>query len=511
MPRKRSSMRKIREVLRLHHMGLSSRQIARSVGLAQSTVTGYLHRAQAANLSWPLPEDLEEAAVERLLFVPREEPHSGQPLPDWRQVHAELRRKHVTLALLWEEYKRDHPDGYKYSRFCDLYRRWAKGLEVWMRQEHRGGEKVFVDFSGDGIAWWDSTTRERREARLFVAALGASSYTYAEATEDEKLLQWLNAQAHALEFFQGVPAVIVPDQPRSLVRKPCRYDPELNPQYAEFADHYGTSIVPARPRKPRDKAKVEAGVLVAQRWIIAALRNRRFHSIDEINEAIGECLEKLNHRKMRKFGRSRHEFYLEVDKPNLQPLPSTPFEFADWKLGVRVNLDYHIVFDDSYYSVPFSLAHKPVDVRATARTVEIFFKHERVASHTRSYHKFHYSTCPEHMPKSHQKHAEWTPARIIRWAEKVGPSTAQLVTTILSERPHPEQGYRACLGILRLGKQYSEERLERACKRALAFHSHSYRAVESILKRRLEDHPLPEVPQEPLPPHRNVRGSTYYS
>jgi transposase len=464
-----------------------------------------------AKLSWPLAEELDDAALERALFVPKDERRPSRPAPDYAWVHSELRRKHVTLALLWQEYKAEQPDGYQYTQFCTGYRRWSGTLAVWMRQEHRGGEKLFVDFSGDGIPWVDRCTGELREAALFVAVLGASNRTYAEAAENQQLPAWIQCHVHALEYMQGVPRVIVPDQPRTSTTKPCRYDPELNPAYQDLARHYSTCIIPARPRKPRDKAKVEVAVLFAQRWIIAALRNRTFFSIEEINQAIHPLLDRLNSRTMRKLGRSRNDLYEQVDKPNLQPLPGTPFEFADWKFANRVSLDYHVEFGRNYYSVPYQLVHQEVDVRATARAIEIFHRHKRIASHLRRHGEQEYSTVTEHMPRSHQEHAEWTPTRMIGWAAEVGPTTRSLVEKVLQERPHPEQGYRACLGILRLAKAYTKERLERASSRALACHTHSYRSVESILKNKLEGQPLPEVSEAVLPVHENIRGASYYT
>lgn len=510
MPAEKLSMRKVREVLRLKALGLSGRQIARSVKIAPATVVEYLRRAKLAGLAWPLPDDLDDAAIEKVLFVQREDQKPSRPLPDWTLIHTELRRKHLTLALLWEEYKGQHPDGYQYSQFCDLYRRWAGALEIWMRQEHRGGEKLFVDFSGDGIPWIDPLTGEEREAALFVAALGASSYTYAEAFPSQELPHWINGHVHAYEFLGGVTRVTVPDQPRTAIKRSCRYDPELNPTYRDLAQHYGTCVIPARPRKPRDKAKVEVAVLLVQRWIIAALRRRTFFSIAEINRAIRELLEKLNNRPLRKLRRSRRDLFLELDQPNLLPLPEKPFEFAEWKIGLRVNVDYHIEFETNYYSVPYQLIHQEVDLRATVTTVEILHRAKRVSSHLRLQGQRRFATLTAHMPRSHQAHAEWTPSRIVNWAKQTGPSTGQLVEKIMAERPHPEQGYRASLGILRLAKAYTPQRLEKACARALACRSHSYRSVESILKNRLEDQPLPSRDLVALPLHENLRGSQYY-
>jgi transposase len=511
MPAERLSMRNIREVLRLKAMGFSGRKIARSLGLSPTTTSEYLRRAKAAKLSWPLEPELDDEALERLLFVSPTEQRSVRPQPDWPRVHTELRRKHVTLALLWEEYRSEQPDGYQYSRFCELYRKWSGQLSVWMRQEHRGGEKLFVDYSGDGIPYFDRESGKRAEAQLFVAVLGASNYTFAEVSETQQLPDWLGCHVSAFEYIGGVPEIVVPDQPRTSVTKPCRYDPEVNPAYDELARHYETCVIPARPRKPRDKAKVEAGVLIAQRWIIAALRNRTFYSIAEINEAIAELLERINSRPMRRLRRSRRELFEELDQPNLRPLREKRFEYAEWKTGAKVNIDYHVEFEKNFYSVPYQLAQKQVDVRATARTVEVFRQQKRVASHTRLHGKFKYSTVAEHMPRSHREHTEWTPSRLIQWAKTVGESTARLVERIMEERPHPEQGFRACLGILRLSKHYGRERLENASRRALACHALSYRSVESILKNRLDDQPLPEVNSQPLPAHENLRGSQYYN
>lgn len=380
-----------------------------------------------------------------------------------------------------------------------------------MLEEHRPGEKAFVDFSGDGIPWIDPLTGEVHCAQRFVGALGASGYTFATACPTQELHDWIECQARMLEFFGGVPAVLVPDQPKSLVARACRYDPEINPTYLEFARHYGTCVVSARPRRPKDKAKAEAAVLLAERWTIAVLRDRTFYSVDEIVKAIAEVLGKLNDRELRKLGRSCRELFFELDKPALKPLPENPYEFAEWKIAARVNLDYHVEFAKNFYSVPFQHARERVDIRVRARTVEVFLRSRRVASHRRRFGTFEYSTLQEHMPRSHREHVEWTPSRILSWAGTVGPSTAEMVERIMTERPHPEQGFRACLGILRLEKRYSGARLEKACARALACRSHSYRAVESILKNGLEDKPLPAVEAPPLPFHENVRGPSYFN
>jgi transposase len=380
-----------------------------------------------------------------------------------------------------------------------------------MHQDHKAGEKVFVDYCGDPLSMIDPATGVATDAYLFVAVLGASGYTYAEATLNEQLPAWIDCHVHAFDFFQGVPRIVVPDQTRTAVQKPCRYDPALNVTYREMAVHFGTCIIPARPRRPRDKAKAEQGVLLVERWIIAALRNRSLVGIEAVNEAIDELLEKLNNRPLRRLKVSRRELFEEIDRPVLNPLPQRPYEFSQGKVKVRVNIDYHVEYEKHRYSVPYRYVHKEVDIRATAKTIEVFFNHNRIASHARSYQKHGFTTATDHMPRSHREHAEWTPSRLIRWAKKIGPATAELVETIMNERRHPQQGFRACLGIIRLGKTYSAERLEKACRRALRCGTHTYPSVHSILKNNLEDKPLPTKGAKPLPRHKNVRGSDYYS
>jgi len=514
VPTKRLSMRKIREILQLRWgRGLSVRQVARSVSAAPGTITNCISRAELAGLAWPLPEGLDDGALEVLLYPPTPHSHQARFVPDWPAIHRELRRKHVTLRLLWEEYKRDHPDdGYEYSQFCNLYREFRGKLNAVMRQQHVAGEKLFVDYSGDGIDIVDRRTGEVREAPLFLAVLGASSYTYAEATESQELMWWVEAHIHAFEYFGGVTAITVPDNARTAVTRPCRYEPGLNPTYQEMARYYDTAVIPARPRKPKDKAKVEGGVLIAQRWILAALRNHTIFSLEQANRAIAEKLEELNHRRFQKLDTTRRELFERLDRPALKPLPATRYEIAEWSRP-KVSIDYHVEIDRHYYSVPHSLIHKRMDARRTSATIEICFKGRRVAAHRRSYVVGGYTTVKEHMPKSHQQHLEWTPSRIIRWAESTGPRTAQLIQTLIESKPHPEQGYRASLGILRLEKKYTAERLEAACDRALSIGSISYRAVNSILKTGMDRLPDPSdaEPQLDLPiDHANVRGPDYY-
>ena len=505
-------MRKIREVLRLKfEAGLSARQIAASVQVGRATIGDYLSRCKAAGLSWPLPSSLSDAELERRLFpalptVPSEQ----RPLPDWPAIHAELRRPGVTLALLWQEYRLAHPQGYQYSWFCDHYRAWQGRLDVVMRQEHRAGEKLFVDYAGQTVPVIDRHSGEIRQAQVFVAVLGASSYTFAEATWSQQLPDWLGSHARCFAFLDGVTEIVVPDNLRSAVSKAHRYEPDINPSYRDLAEHYGVAVVPARARKPRDKAKAEVGVQVVERWILAALRNRQFFSLDELNRAIAVLLERLNARPFKKLPGSRQSAFDALDRPALRPLPEQPYVYAEWKKA-RAHIDYHVEVDGHYYSVPYQLVKKQLEVRLTARTVECFHANQRVASHLRSMHKGRHSTLTEHMPKSHREHAEWTPQRLIHWAEKTGPNTAGVIQDILERRVHPQHGYRACLGILRLGKNYGEERLEAACQRALSLGACSYKSLESILRQGLERLPLAQANLPLLPDeHANLRGPGYY-
>jgi len=513
MAGRRLSMRKIKEVLRLKWQnGCRNKQIATSCNIARSTVREYLGRAQEAGLSWPLDPNLDDTALENLLFSVREAGTSSErQMPSMGYLFRELKRKGMTLQLLWYEHKQVNPDGYQYSQFCNLYRQWVKKLDVTLRQEHRAGEKLFVDYAGQTVSIVERKTGEIIEAQIFVATLGASNYTFAEASLSQDLPSWIKSHVHAFEFFGGVPQILVPDNLKSGVTNPCRYEPDINPTYQDLAEHYDTTVIPARSKKPRDKAKVESAVFVSERWILAALRNHTFFSLAELNRLIAQKLEKLNNRKFQKLDSTRRKLFETIDKPALKPLPSRHYEYAEWKKA-RVNIDYHIEVYRHYYSVPYQLAREQVDVRITATTVEVLFKNQRVASHQRSYIPWKSTTVKEHMPKSHQKYLEWTPSRIIRWAGKNGPKTEKLVTHILDSRPHPEQGFRSCLGIMSLAKHYSPERLENACSRALIIKGSSYKSVKSILKNGLDQQPLLFDQTENTPPltHDNIRGKHYY-
>lgn len=504
-------MRKIREVIRLKWgSGLSNRAIARSCKIAHSTVKEYLARAEKAGLSWPLPEGLDEDKLFRILFPEQEptKPEPGERMPDWEWVRKELKRNGVTRRLLWEEYREGQPQGIGYSQFCDLYQRYVKKLDPPMRQNHKAGEKLFVDYAGDKVEITNAETGEIWQAAVFVAVQGASSYTYAEAQTSQEMVNWIGGHVRAHAFFGGVTQIIVPDNLKQGVKSPCRYDPDLNETYLEFAQHYGVAVLPARVRKPRDKAKVEVGVQVVERWILARLRNQTFFTLSDLNRSIRKLLEELNNRKMEHLGNTRRELFEEVDQPALRELPQKPYEYAIWKTA-RVNIDYHVDFEKHLYSVPYLLIHEEVRIRATERMIEIYHKSQidPVAIHPRNPTPGRFTTKADHMPENHRKVGEWTAERLARWASEVGPQTTQLIQGILSSRQHPEQAFRSCLGILRLSAQYSKAQMENASQMAYEAKLLNYRGVKTVLKS-LPSLSNPDLP--PLPSHENIRGNTYY-
>lgn len=510
MPRERLPMRKISDVLRLHAGGLSKRRIAVSLNIGRTAVGDYLRRARRAGLGWPQPEGLSDEDLERLLFPPPPAVSPDRrPPPDWPALHRELKRPGVTVSLLWEEYRSVHPGGYGYSRFCDLYRDWRGRLNPTMRQAHVVGEKLFVDYAGATMEVIDGLTGEIRTAQVFVATLGASSYTYAEATWTQALPDWIGSHIRAFAYFGGVPRQVVPDNLKSGVVKACLYDPEINRTYAGMAAHYDTAIVPARPRKPRDKAKVEVGVQIVERRILARLRNHRFFSLAELNQAIAELLVALNGRVTRHLGASRRQLFEQLDRPALKPLPAQAYEYAEWKQR-RAGLDYHVEVAKHYYSVPHALAKQKLWARITDRSVEVFHKGKRVAAHMRGSGNRRHTTVPEHMPSSHRRYANWTPDRIRRDAAANGVHTEILIDVILRSKPHPEQGFRSAIGILRLAKTHGGERLEAACERALEIGARSYSSVASILKNNLDRRTPRQATDGPAIDHPNIRGPQYF-
>ena len=507
-------MRKIKEILRLKYdCNISEREIARSCQISRSTVADYLRRARAARITYTEASDLAETELEKRLF-PTEHLHKSiqRPSPDCEYVYNQLRtyRKYnLTLIQLWIEYKEAHPDGYQYTQFCEYYWRWRQKLDYCMRQEQRAGEKLFIDYS-DGLSIIDVNTGEIIPTQLFVAVWGASNYTYAEASLTQTLPDWIGAHVRAFQYFQCVPRVLVPDNLKSGVTDACFYEPDINPTYSAMAEHYSCAVLPARPRKPRDKAMVENGVLIAQRWILAVLRHRTFYSLVELNTAIWQCLERLNTRLLRKAKKSRRELFETLDRPNALPLPCHLYEYAEWSKA-KVQMNYHVEVDHHYYSMPYQLLHERLDIRLTATIVEAFHKGNRIAAHARSHIKGGYTTLHEHMSSAHRFYAEWNPARFIQWAGKIGESTAWLIEKIMATRPYPEQGYKACLGIINLTRDYEPARIEAAANRALKYKSYSYRSMLAILSAGLDrqgDGAQPELPG--LLPHENIRGQEYY-
>jgi len=508
-------MIKVRDLLRLkHEQKLGSRAIGRSCNLSKSAVNDYLRLASARGLQWPLPPDLDDEALEKRL-APDEPPNkpASRPLPDLPIIHQELKRKGVTLALLWEEYRQAEPEtGYAYSQYCRLYRIWAKKQSLSMRQVYKAGEKLFVDYSGGKAEVVNPDTGKIREVEIFVAVLGASGYTYAEATWSQQLSDWLGSHVRAFQFFGGVPELLVPDNLKSAVSKACRYEPLINPSTLEMARYYGAAVLPARPYKPRDKSKAELGVLLVQRWILARLRHEQFFSLSELNGRIRELLTQLNNRQFKKIKESRRSLFEKLDRPVLKPLPAVPWEYGQWSKG-KAHIDYHIQVEDHLYSVPYTLVGETLDIRISAKLVEFMHKGRRVACHMRSYNQDHKPiTLPEHMPAAHRKHMEWSPGRFLQWGNDIGPRTRDVVRHLLENRPHPEHGYRSCLGLLSLTRKFGKERLEAACQRAMHLNAPNYRSVQSILQTGRDRLPLPIQQKElfALPSHENIRGPHYY-
>ncbi len=511
MANNRLSMRKITEALRLHfEHARTNREIAQAIGTSPTTVGQYLRRAREAGITYPLPEGLDDAAIESRLFPPVVSAEVVRFEPDWAKVHQEMRGKSVTLDLLWQEYKAQHPDGYRYSWFCERYRKWAGKLSVSMRQTHTPGEKLFVDYAGQTLPIIDGATGEIRQAQLFVAVLGASNYTYAEATWTQKLPDWIGSHIRTFEFLGGVTEVIVPENLKSGVKHASYYDPEINPTYRDLAQHYGVAVLPARPYKPKDKAKVEGGVLIVERWVLARLRNQRFFSLAEANRAITALLALLNQKPFKKLPGCRHSAFLAMDLPALKPLPQSRYEYAEWKTA-RVGIDYHLEVAGHYYSVPYRHARQQVEVRITATTVEAFYRGQRIAAHVLSPLKGRHTTLDAHMPPQHQAIAGWNDQRLLHWAQSIGSATEAVVQVMLNARQHPQQSYRACLGVLRLAKDFGKDRLNAACARALKLNAASYRSIHSILKNSLDKQQPAITPQASLPlDHVNVRGPDYY-
>lgn len=503
------TMRNIRQILKLNKEDkLSNRRIAQSLKCSHSTIGWVLKRAEEIKLSWPLPETMTDTELENTFYPPANE-KSRKDEVDMNYVHKELKRKGVTLMLLWQEYKSTSANPLEYSRFCENYRQWCKKLDVSMHQNHKAGEKVFVDWAGMVLWITNQKTGSKTEAYIYVAVLGASNYTYAQVCPNMTLVQWISCHVNTFEFFKGVPEILVPDNLKTGVKKPCFYEPDLNKTYLDMASHYDTVIIPARVRKPKDKAKAEVSVQIVERQIMAALRNYTFFSVEEANTAVWEELVKLNERPMQKIKESRKDIYTTVDYPALKPLPQRKFNFAEYKTA-KVSFDYHIEIENNFYSVSYQLVGQKVEARYSWDTVEVLFKGQRIAIHQRSYGKRDYVTLPEHRPEKHNSVYKWPPERIIDWAAKVGPYTAELVKKVIEQKMHFEQAYRQCRGIIRLGEEYGAQRVEDASHRALTYGSYSYKSLMSILQKGLDKQPLNNEGSAAILTHKNIRGPEYY-
>ena len=504
-------MWKVREVLRLKHaLGLSYRKISEATGVGKTQAAEYVRRAEVAGIGWPVPEDIDDAELDRRLLPVIGEGERTRPAIDWPAIEIELKRRGVTLALLWQEYLAEHPNGYSYTRFCELHKIWKQTVSATMRQTHLAGERLFVDWAGDTIGVADPATGEVHEAHIFVAALGASNFTYAEARWTETLPDWIGAHVNAFHAIGGVPQALVPDNLKTGITKPSRYEPGINRTYQDLADHYGCVVLPTRIVKPRDKAKVEVAVQIVERFVLAKLRNRTFFSLAELNLGVRDCVAAINAKIMRRVGQSRAELLETVDRPALKGLPSEPYAWAAWKRA-RVARDYHIDIDDHFYSVPSKLIREIVEARITAKTVEIFHKGQRIASHAFSPLRNRHTTTNEHMPSAHRRYAEWTPARMMEEAASIGPATIALFEAIMKAKPHPEQGFRSCMGVLSLVKSYGPARVEAACRRGNDVGATTYGSIASILKHGLDKAYAQEAtPDAPPLRHGNIRGSDYY-
>jgi len=509
MSQERLTLRKIREILRLkEEVGLSNRAIARASNISNSTVGEYIRRAQAANLHWPLPEGISEDELYQKLFPEGSSlEKTDRPLPDWDKVKKELEKKGVTLRLLWDEYQEEHTgNSYQYTQFCEYYRRWTKTQSPTGRFVHRGGEVMEVDYAGLTMTLVNPETGETKQVPVFVSTLPASDYIYTEVQPSQEKVHWINGHIRAFEYFKGLPKILRPDNPKVGITKTNFYEPDLNPTYQEMAEYYQVAVLPARVRRPRQKAAVENGVQNVERWVLAPLRNRTFFSLGEANRAVQKLAEALNLKIMDQYGKSRRQLFEEIDLPKLRPLPEKPYQFALWKTA-KVNIDYHVAFDKHYYSVPYALIRQKVEIKATEHLIEIFHKGKQVAIHPRSSAQGRFSTRPEHMPSNHRFVLELNANWLIKQAEEIGPFTTQYLNYLLKLRKFPEQAYRSCLGVLSLARKYSHPLLEIACEHALQAHLNSYKDLQAELEA-LSQHTTTPVTQLV---HENVRGETYYN
>lgn len=504
-------MEKFREIMRLHELGRNQTEISRSCKIARSTVQDYLRRAAAKSLSYAQLEQMSDSEAQSLLGKGKRKTNASPETIAYDYIHRELAKKGVTLALLWQEGLDTGEWSCSYGNFCRRYNKWKGRHNLSMRQIHKPGDKLFVDYSGLTVPVLDLATGNVATAEIFVACFGASNYTYAEATPSQALSHWIGSHQRALTFYGGVPAAIVPDNLKSGVTAPCRYEPGINRSYHDFAEHYGVAVIPARVRKPRDKAKVEKAVQEVERQILAPLRHRQFTNLTDLNEAIREYLSKLNNRKMKGYGLSRLALFKRTDQPELKPLPVYPFVFATWKTA-RVNVDYHIEVAKHYYSVPYWFARREVTVKVSEQLVEVFYDHGRIAAHPRSIAQYRHTTQPDHMPPEHWAYKHQSKERFIAWAEQSGPHTKAQVSAIFDKKVHEEQAFRSVKGLQRLATQYGPQRLEFACRRANSFGMTGLRRLKAILKSHLDEVPMvADEPDSPIIDHDNLRGQQYYN
>lgn len=507
-------MRMIREILRLHYScKLSNRKISNALGCSRWAADEYIKQARAKNLAWPLPQELDDDDRLEQYLYPKENSDQvkEKPQPDCKYIHQELKKKGVTINLLWQEYKQDHPGGYQLTQFRDIYRQWRKALPLVMRQDHNAGEKAFSDFAGKTLPIINEKTGVVTPAYLFVCTLGASNYTYVRLFQHQDSEAWCTGHALAFKYFDGCPEIVVPDNPKPVITKTCPYEPDINPSFFQMSAHFNVAVIPARVRRPKDKAAVESAVGVATRWILAKLRNRTFFSLADANQSVAKLLEELNNHPFKKLPGSRRSRYQEIDKPALKPLPLVPYEYMHIKYASIHIADYHVEYDGCWYSAPYQYRGRAVEVRATPHTIEIYLKGKRIASHPRLFIRGTRSTLVEHRPKSHREYGDWPPERLTRWAATIGPSTATLIQRLLQIQKHPELNYRSCFGILRLAKSVGNERLEAACNRALTINAHSYKSIKSILDSGLDKRPLPEKPRQLTLVHENIRGAIAFN
>lgn len=503
---KQTDIRKVKEVLSLKlDSGLSNRDIAKRLGIGSATVSDILGRFKNLDSEWPVV-DLNDEQLQLSLYPDK---NARRAIPDYALMDIELRRKGVTKLLLWEEYQSANPNNcYGYSQYCDNYKEWKSRQKRSMRFTHQAGEKVFIDYCGPTLAIVNPDTGEVRQAQVFVAILGASNYTYAIATENQRLESWLNAHVGMFEFFGGVPRLLVPDNLKAGVTKACRYEPRINSSYQALANHYGCAVMPARPLKPKDKAKAENAVLIVECWIMARLRHQVFHTMAGLNQAISELLKRLNTKLFQRLPGNRQSLFESLDKPELSPLPASRYEYTDIHTA-KVGIDYHVLYKTHFYSVPHAYVGKSVEVQASSRIVRLYYQHDCIAQHLRSERKGGFSCCDEHMPHHHQ-HQKWSPGRLKNWAKQIGQSTLAVTTAILESKRHPEQGYRACLGLLNLAKTYGDSRLEQACCKSIEIGNPCRASVKSLLKTRLDNAPVDDEVETPNLSHHNIRGPKYY-